>query len=149
MIPVVSIALQSHFLFFFQHAVNELMSFAELHKYFLPPPFSKIAICNLFKANFPFCFNGFLLLYPLDTVQKLNVHQTFRKRPGRLLNVLCTFNLSPVSRGSGNFCRVVQGIVIKRNICLVRVRNHFLNAEIMMHLRFSRESNKIVADCPL
>ena len=28
-----------------------------------------------------------------------NVHKKFRRRPGRLLNVLCTFNLRPVSRG--------------------------------------------------
>ena len=31
--------------------------------------------------------------YPLDTVRKLNVHKTFRRRPKRLLNVLCTLNL--------------------------------------------------------
>ena len=35
---------------------------------------------------------------PIDTVRKLNVHKTFRRRPGRLLNVLCRFNLRPVSR---------------------------------------------------
>ena len=34
---------------------------------------------------------------PVDTGRKLNVHKIFRKRPGRLLNVLCTFNLRPVS----------------------------------------------------
>ena len=37
--------------------------------------------------------------YPVDTGRKLNVHKTFRRRPGRLLNVLCTFNLRPVSKG--------------------------------------------------
>ena len=37
--------------------------------------------------------------YPLDTGRKLNVHNTFRRRPGRLLNVLCMFNLRPVLRG--------------------------------------------------
>ena len=36
---------------------------------------------------------------PVDTGRKLNVHKTFRRRPGRLLNVLCTFNLCPVSIG--------------------------------------------------
>ena len=36
---------------------------------------------------------------PVDTGRKLNVHKTFRTRPGRLLNVLCTFNLRPVSTG--------------------------------------------------
>ena len=33
----------------------------------------------------------------VDTGRKLNVHKTFRRRPRRLLNVLCTFNLRPVS----------------------------------------------------
>ena len=37
---------------------------------------------------------------PLDTGRKLNVQKTFRRSPGRLLNVLCTFNLCPVSRGN-------------------------------------------------
>ena len=37
---------------------------------------------------------------PVDTGRKLNVHKTFTRRPGRLLNVLCTFNLRPVSTGS-------------------------------------------------
>ena len=39
------------------------------------------------------------LNYPVDTGRKLNVHNTFRRRPGRLLNVLCTFNFRPVSAG--------------------------------------------------
>ena len=36
---------------------------------------------------------------PVDIGRKLNVHKTFTRRPGRLLNVLCTFNLRPVSTG--------------------------------------------------
>ena len=40
--------------------------------------------------------------YPADTGRKLNVHKTFRRRPGCLLNILCTFNLCPVSREEGN-----------------------------------------------
>ena len=39
-------------------------------------------------------------VFPVDTGRKLNVHKTFRRRPGRLLNVLCTFNLRLVSTGS-------------------------------------------------
>ena len=39
-------------------------------------------------------------LNPIDTGRKLNVHKTFRRRPGRLLNVLCTFSLRPVSTGN-------------------------------------------------
>ena len=41
--------------------------------------------------------------FPVDTVRKLNVHKTFRGRPGHLLNVLCTFNLCPVSTGFSTF----------------------------------------------
>ena len=36
---------------------------------------------------------------PVDTGRKLNVHKTFRRRPERLLNVLCTFNLRLVFTG--------------------------------------------------
>ena len=36
---------------------------------------------------------------PLDTRLKLNEHKSYRRRPGRLLNVLCTFNTRSVSRG--------------------------------------------------
>ena len=35
-------------------------------------------------------------IIPVDTGRKLNVDKTFRRR---LLNVLCTFNLRPVSTG--------------------------------------------------
>ena len=35
----------------------------------------------------------------VSTGHKVNAHKTFRRRPGRLLKVLCTFNLRPVSRG--------------------------------------------------
>ena len=40
-----------------------------------------------------------LKLIPVDTGRKLNVHKTFRRPSGRLLNALCTFNLRPVSTG--------------------------------------------------
>ena len=38
-------------------------------------------------------------LIPLDKGRKWNVYKTFRRRPRRVLNVLCTFNLRPVSMG--------------------------------------------------
>ena len=41
-------------------------------------------------------YRKFMDSYPVDTGPKLNVHKAFRRRPGRLLNVLCTFNLRPV-----------------------------------------------------
>ena len=40
---------------------------------------------------------------PVDTGRKLNVDKTFRNCPERLLNVLNTFNLRPVSAG-WSFC---------------------------------------------
>ena len=42
---------------------------------------------------------SYILNYPVETGRKLNLHKTFRRLPGRLLNVLCTFNLHPVSTG--------------------------------------------------
>ena len=38
-------------------------------------------------------------MFPKDTGRKLNVYKTFRRRPERLLSVLCTFNLRLVSTG--------------------------------------------------
>ena len=35
----------------------------------------------------------------VDTGRKLNVHKTSIRRLGRLANILCTFNLRPVSTG--------------------------------------------------
>ena len=44
------------------------------------------------------CENIMAISY-LDIGRKLNVHTTFRRRPGRALNVLYTFNLRLVPRG--------------------------------------------------
>ena len=54
-----------------------------------------------------------MLNTPVDTGRKLNVHKTFRRCPGRLLNVLCTFNLRPVSTGTN-----IQIILIKSSSVL-------------------------------
>ena len=43
---------------------------------------------------------------PVDTGRKLNAHKTFRRRSGRLLNVLCTFSLRPVSAGTSSVFHV-------------------------------------------
>ena len=42
---------------------------------------------------------------PVDIGRKLNVHKTLRRRPERLLNVLCTFNLRIVSTGILSFSK--------------------------------------------
>ena len=39
-------------------------------------------------------------MFSVDTGRNLNIHKMFRRRPGRPLNVLCTFNLRPVSTGT-------------------------------------------------
>ena len=51
---------------------------------------------NLEVRKFKFKYNHGGTI-PADTGRKLNVHKTFRRRPGCLLNVLFTFNLRPVS----------------------------------------------------
>ena len=72
---------------------------------------------NIFLNNLmltsPVTSNTFLLWYfdftsgfhinSVDTGRKLNVHKMFRRRSGRLLNVLCSFNLRPVSTGLKTF----------------------------------------------
>ena len=40
----------------------------------------------------------------VDTALKLSVHKTFRRRPGRFRNVLCTFNFRPASTGATGCC---------------------------------------------
>ena len=39
------------------------------------------------------------MIVPVDTGRKLNVHKTFRGRPARLMDILCTLGLRPVSAG--------------------------------------------------
>ena len=43
-----------------------------------------------------------MIYEPVDTGRKLNVHKTSRRRPGRLLKVLCTLNLGPVCTEEGS-----------------------------------------------
>ena len=45
-------------------------------------------------------YTGWAIQYPRrHTERKLNIHKKFRRHPGRLLNILCTFNVRPVSTG--------------------------------------------------
>ena len=54
----------------------------------------------ILKSRFiEYLFGCCLESYPVDTGRNLNVRKTFRRRPGRLLNVLCTFKLRPVFTG--------------------------------------------------
>ena len=65
-----------------------------------------------------------LLPNPVDTGRKLNVHKTSRGHLGRLLNVLCTFNLRPVSTEKLNS----------------RYQNH---AEVVIHVWAPKSSMKM------
>ena len=67
---------------------------------------SKLRLWVLIKqfVNIYFMINNYITMsaifidetLPLDSRRKLNIHKTFRRRPGRLLNVLYTLNLRPV-----------------------------------------------------
>ena len=56
-----------------------------------------------------------VLAIHVDTGRKLNVHKTFRRRPVRLLNVLCTFNLRPVSMGISQLTRILKSSTACQN----------------------------------
>ena len=40
-----------------------------------------------------------MIVFPVETGHKLNLQNTLRRRPGRLMSDLCTFNLRSVSTG--------------------------------------------------
>ena len=44
----------------------------------------------------------------------MNVHKTFRRRPGRLLKALCMFNLRPVSTGKLNMVLNMPMVLTKK-----------------------------------
>ena len=52
-----------------------------------------------YEPTFTYSRRTYAFTDPLDTGRKLNVHKTFRRRPGHLLNVFCMFNIRSVSRG--------------------------------------------------
>ena len=60
--------------------------------------------------------------HSLGTGSKLNLHKKFSSHPGRLLNVLCTFNVRSVSMG-----RILRGSVkYKSSVDYFRPKNYFL-----------------------
>ena len=64
---------------------------------------------------------------PVDTGRKLNVHKTFRRR---LLNLLCTFNLRPVSTGKTTRTANMQ-CCVKATAALLAI---LLTGTFRMHL---------------
>ena len=57
---------------------------------------SLLKFCPIYETV---SMNRYGFLHPVDTGRTLNKYKTFRRCPGRLRNVLCTFNLRPVSMG--------------------------------------------------
>ena len=74
------------------------------------------------------------LFSPKDTGGKLNVHKTFRRRPGRLLNVLCTFNLRPVSTQDVDIYRVLTNDHFEGNVLnKLHIQSTFSNISLPFH----------------
>ena len=76
--------------------------FCEISKITLFYRTSLVAASGTYVTEFSFSTPATLFqkfLYPVDTGRKFNVHKTFRRRPGRLMNVLYMLNLRPVSTG--------------------------------------------------
>ena len=71
-----------------------------VHRMFLTKCLKIRHIWKFIATILDFSFFSFAKIqFLVDTGRKLNVRKTFRKRPERLLNVLCTLNLRPVSKG--------------------------------------------------
>ena len=64
-------------------------------------------------------------MFLLNTGRKLKVHQSFRKRPRRFLNVLCTSSLSPVFRGL-SVLQIGAGIINRENHYKLVLYNAFV-----------------------
>ena len=62
------------------------------------------------------------LFIPVDTWRKLNIHKMFRRRPGRLLNVLCTFSLRHVSTGMRIYFWLNYNFILK--VCTSEIFHH-------------------------
>ena len=62
-------------------------------------------------------------IIPADTGLKLNGHKTFGRCLGRLLNVLCTFNLRPVS--TGILLAKTSGKLVNNVVCLTMIDRIF------------------------
>ena len=65
---------------------------------------------------------------PVDTGRKFNVHKTFRRRSGRFLNVLRTFNLRPVSTRNWIFAneKKLKSKMVAINFQICRIFKHLV-----------------------
>ena len=81
---------------------------------------------------------------PVDTGCKLNVHKTFRRCPGRLLNVLCTFILPPVSAGRLHIVIKVPLILVLRvNLGIILPFSGVIHTSILIYRCLMKKYKKI------
>ena len=108
-------------------------SFSAIFNQFLP-------VLPLFQCSPIFCYICYKILRkivmkkdvsrnPLDTGRKLSVHKTLKRCLGRLLNVFCTFNLSPVSRERW----VTQSVLSSTSFTwsILKCIDPFVNVEVL------------------
>ena len=90
---------------------------------------------------------------PPDTGNKLNVHKAFQRRPGRLLNVLCTFNLCPVSMWSKTQVvsakpRIMPNTFKLSSSNLAELKEQFLNLRTLKPNQVKLGEKSLRAICP-
>ena len=90
---------------------------------------------GVFLWNFQFLRTSFT---PVDTGRKLKVHKTFRRCPGRLLNVSCTFNLRPVSAGMKTTASAPN--LVRYNVAFVNWSTVFTEGKLPLQLNISTET---------
>ena len=92
-------------------------------------------------------------IHPVDTERKLNVHRTFRRRPGRILYALYMLNLRSVSATQKNLQRrlnhqilVMQLNWLKEGLCLTMTRSWYESNSVVYSTNsnfYKRETKKI------
>ena len=75
---------------------------------------------------------------PVDAGRKLKVHKAFRRCPGRLLNVLCTFNLQPASAGMKTTASAPN--LVRYNVAFVNWSTVFTEGKLPLQLNISTET---------
>ena len=90
---------------------------------------------GVFLWNFQFLRTSFT---PVDTGRKLKVHKTFRRCPGRLLNVSCTFNLRPVSAGMKTTASAPN--LVRYNVAFVNWSTVSTEGKLPLQLNISTET---------
>ena len=96
-----------------------------------------------FGAQFLFLFHEMyqFACFPVVTGRKLNAHKPFRRRPGRYLNLLCTFNLHPVSTGLNLNCSNVYHNFIRKYLTqinlflLIFMTGFFISVKPYFHVK--------------